>query len=173
MKPNTSKKLVLIAIICLASSFIHNQAIALEPEWISLAELTPENTKVGFHNFQSGKLAIEGKPIKVKKVAVRDGLYAHAPSEILYDISGKGFKSFKGKAGLEDNSWGEVRFKIIGDGKILWESEIVKKEKPQRDAKTVDFVVDVTIVSKLQLIVDDLGNSFSDHSVWINPALGK
>jgi hypothetical protein len=165
------KTLLLIPAILLCLSCDH--AGATDPASMNLSDLAPDSAKVGFHSFQRGKLAIEGNPIKIKHIPVYNGLYAHAPSEVVYNISGLGYNKLRGKAGLEDEAWGEVRFQIIGDGKILWESNIIKKEKKQTPAKADDFLINISNVSKLQLVVDDLGNGFCDHSVWMKPELLK
>jgi hypothetical protein len=140
-------------------------------EWTKLTSLEPKESSVGHGLLKSGKLLSDGKPIRVRGTAVRDGLFAHAPSRIVYDIKDKGYIAIRGSVGLEDIHDGSVKFKILGDGKELWQSENVVIEKGR--AKTARFTINIKDVSELVLVVDDLGYYGWDHSVWISPELGK
>ena len=140
-------------------------------EWTKLTSLEPKESSVGHGLLKSGKLFSDGKPIKVRGTAVRDGLFAHAPSRIVYDIKDKGYTAIRGSAGLEDIHDGSVKFKILGDGKELWQSENVVIEKGR--AETARFTINIKGVSELVFVVDDLGYYGWDHSVWISPELGK
>jgi len=47
----------------------------------------------------------------------RDGIFAHAPSRIVYDNKDKGYAAIRGSTGLEDIHEGTAKFRILGDGK--------------------------------------------------------
>jgi hypothetical protein len=140
-------------------------------EWTELTSLEPKESSVGHGELRSGKLISDGKPIRVRGTAVRDGLFAHAPSRLVYDIKDKGYTAIRGTAGLEDIHDGSVKFKILGDGKELWQSEEIIIQKGR--AKAARFAISIEGVSELVLVVDDLGYYGWDHSVWISPELGK
>lgn len=92
---------------------------------------------------------------------------------LVYDLSRGKFQLFRGKVGLNDGAFGEVQFRIIGDGKELWKSSVIAKKTASKAANDESFLLDVRRIKRLELHVDDLGNGNSDHSVWINPELGQ
>ena len=140
-------------------------------EWTKLTALVPKESSVGHGALKIGKLVSNGRPIKVRGLVVRDGFFAHAPSRLVFDIKDKGYTAIKGSAGLEDIHDGSVKFKILGDGKELWQSEEVVIQNGR--AKAARFAINIKDVSELVLVVDDLGYFGWDHSVWISPELGK
>src|SRR6202012_2665558 len=76
---------------------------------------------------------------------------------------------FQAKVGLDDSAGGKgsVAFLVIGDGKILWQSELMTGQQP---AESVD--VDVKNVKVLELRVTDGGNgSSNDHADWADAAI--
>jgi len=98
------------------------------------------------------------------------GLYAHVPAVYEYDLN-KGWTTFSSVIGLQDNAttWPSfVKFVVKGDGKVLYES------KPLKRPNTEKLSVDVSGVSKLELIVESAGkdNHFC-WSIWCNPQLKR
>jgi hypothetical protein len=142
---------------------------------LSLTKLTPLVRQQGF-----GSMAIDmpvnagnGSSKQWDRLSVqysfyKKGIGTHASSYIVYDIGGK-FKRFTSDIGIdtEANSKGTVVFKIFGDDKLLYQSDIIKRfDYP----KHVD--VDITHVKKFALIVDDGGDGITDdHADWLNPQL--
>ena len=161
--------------LCLLVPNLHSQELTpLELsrlEWTKLTTVPPKESQVGWGKLVSGELIWNGKPMKMRRSALGDGFFAHAPSRLVFDLKDKGYTALKGSAGLEDGFNGSVQFKILGDGKELWQSDPIVMEKGR--AKTARYALDIEGVSELVLIVDDLGNATNDHSVWIKPELGK
>ncbi len=99
------------------------------------------------------------------------GLWAHAPSEYEFRLPLK-WKTFTTHYGINQfrglPTTGSVQFLILGDGKELFRSEVI------RDSKLRDVTLDISKINQLQLIVENAndGNS-SDWSVWLNPELQR
>jgi len=165
----------ILVFVHLAVPDLHSQELSSSElgglEWTKLTSLVPKESSVGHGELKIGKLVSNGRPVKVRGSVVRDGFFAHAPSRLVFDIKDKGYTAIKGSAGLEDIHDGSVKFKILGDGRELWQSENVVIEKGR--AKTARFAINIKGVSELVLVVDDLGYYGWDHSVWISPELGK
>jgi len=92
------------------------------------------------------------------------GIGTHANSEIVYDLTNKGFTRFQSQVGLdqEANSSGSITFQVLLDGQKVFDSGVMKKSTP---SKLVD--VDVKGKKELKLIVTDAGDGNSnDHADW-------
>ncbi len=69
-----------------------------------------------------------------------------------------------GVDGEVSKSSASVEFFVVGDGKILWQSGVMKAGDPAKD-----FSVDLTGVKMLLLKVSDAGDGISfDHADWAN-----
>jgi hypothetical protein len=93
------------------------------------------------------------------------GIGTHAPGQFCIRLDGKGLH-FKALVGIDDvtNGQGSSAFKIIGDNKVLWSSEIIKGAQPP-----VKVDVDISGVKLLELIVtagDD--GPDADHADWVD-----
>lgn len=96
-----------------------------------------------------------------------DGLYAHAPSNYTYQLGGK-WKSLTGSCGIIDGRDGTVGFQILGDGRELFKTGVLK------DGKLGEFNLDLTGVKELQLITNDGGDGRgSDWGTWLDPVLAR
>jgi serine/threonine-protein kinase len=135
---------------------------------IYLCDCNETRSRVGWYRFMKGRLdgwEVNGRP-------VMKGIFAHAPSEVLYDIGSYHMAVLDGSVGVgrvTTNS--EMRFKIFGDDKLLWESGVVRQGRDPGKSLTERFSVDVSEVKRLRLLVDPLGPRQSDNAVWINPRL--
>jgi hypothetical protein len=95
------------------------------------------------------------------EVAV-DGLFAHAPARHRFALGG-GWKRLQGQVGVNDGHGGSVVFRILGDGKELFNSGRIA------DHVAHPFAVAVAGVDRLELIVDDGGDGASgDWGVWLD-----
>jgi hypothetical protein len=175
----TFMRSILVSVTLLFSGLLalnlHSQELSSSElgrfKWTKLTTLELKESEVGHGQLQIGRLISDGKPMRVRGTPVRDGFFAHAPSRLVFDIKDKGYKALKGRAGLEDIHEGSVKFKILGDGKELWQSEDVVIQNGR--AKIVRFALNIEGVSELVLSVEDLGRNWYDHSVWIEPEIGK
>lgn len=101
------------------------------------------------------------------------GLGAHANSEIVYDIEGKGFDFFESYIGIDQNAKGKASsatFEVWVDGEKTFESQVFKSNTEHEFIK-----VPVTGAKEVKLVTTDAkdnGNSF-DHTVWADAKFTK
>ncbi|GAA5116322.1 NPCBM/NEW2 domain-containing protein [Luteolibacter yonseiensis] len=95
------------------------------------------------------------------------GLYAHAPARHVWELDGS-WKSLQGRAGIADGHDGTVRFVIEGDGKLLWQSDVVKA------GKSLPFQADLSGIRKLTLRTEDGGDETrGDWGLWLAPEISR
>ncbi|RDY27320.1 DUF5011 domain-containing protein [Romboutsia weinsteinii] len=99
------------------------------------------------------------------------GFGIHANGKITYDLSGKGYDNFEALLGVDmsmvSQNKSSITFKIVGDGKTLATTNVIKHED-----NMVHINVPVNGVNELVIEVNDGGNgNSSDHSVIANPKL--
>jgi len=98
------------------------------------------------------------------------GLGTHAVSQVVYNLEGK-FRVFESEIGVDTEAIepATVVFKIVGDGKILYESKVMKKwDKPKH------VNLNIKGVNQLVLVVEDGGDGINnDHAGWYNTKLTK
>jgi hypothetical protein len=117
---------------------------SLLPDELDLAKLEPVQ---GFNRSMPGRtLSIGGK-------AYESGIATGANAEVEYDLLGL-YDTFSALVGVDDNSMfeGNVEFIVIGDGKELWRSGVLKKGDEPRPVKiglagTSRFVLKVSTAS--------------------------
>lgn len=145
--------------------------------FLELQELTPESADVKNDKFRVNETKW-GLPIYNKGTVYDRGMWAPAPSTIVYKLDGKYTRftvralvsSFKGKPTqmevlekelLKPRS-GTVRFGVGGDGVTLYESDTVTYA-----SGPVEIDVDITDVRTLVLEVSDAdGSDLLDFAVW-------
>lgn len=119
--------------------------------------------------------ARKNKNIKVRQLGeiktFEKGLGIHANGKIIYDLSDKNYDKFEAllgvDMGIKAQTRSSIKFKIIGDGKVLVSTDTIKYDD---DAVYVN--VDVKGVNELTIEVNDAGNgNSSDHAVIANPKL--
>ena len=104
-------------------------------------------------------------PLCVQGKKYERGIGAHAISRMLFSIGGKA-KSISGAVGADDNNMYvcKMQFKILGDGKTLWKSGIMKKGD-----KVKPFNVSLKGMDKVLLLVEECGDGIMyDHADWLN-----
>lgn len=135
---------------------------------IYLSDLTEIRANVGSWQLMKGIL----NTWEVNGETVGHGLFAHAPSEVVFNINGLGMQFLKGSVGFgRVNVNSSAQFKIFGDSKLLWKSRVLKQGPRAGESMIEKFSVSVRSVRNLRLEVDDLGDRNSDHSIWIDPVL--
>jgi hypothetical protein len=129
--------------------------------WISALDLT--NAHQGWGKPGVDK-SVDGHPISIAGRKYDHGFGTHSIGRFDIDLHGTA-THFHAEVGVDDDAkinTGTVIFRVIGDGKVLWTSGILKRAQ---SAKTVD--VDLTGVKQLQLRVGDAGDGFqNDHADW-------
>lgn len=110
-----------------------------------------------------------GNPITLNGVVYGKGLGVHANSEVTYDLGGR-YSSFISDVGLDDEytaNGGSVRFFVIADGEVLYDSDNMRSTSA---TQTVN--VSVVGVRELKLRVTDAGDGdTSDHADWADARL--
>lgn len=109
----------------------------------------------------------EGRAFRAGAGARARGIGTHAPSEIAYRLDGA-YASFRATAIAAENG-GTVVFKVIGDGRELFTSAVLR-------GAGQEAAIDVLVggVEELRLIVTDAGDGYNaDMANWIGARLEK
>jgi hypothetical protein len=114
-------------------------------------------------------MSIEGNPMRIGGKEFVHGIGTHAVSRFTLNLFG-GADRFTAAVGIDDEQTTEnasVVFNILGDGKVLWTSGIVRASDPPRDAH-----VELKGINELALEVMDGGNGIgNDHADWADAKL--
>jgi alpha-galactosidase len=132
-----------------------------ESIWVSNLDLTKAVT--GWGHAQADK-SIEKKPLTIAGQTYARGIGMHATGTLYIDLAGRA-EAFRAKVGVDDEvtaGQGSVVFKLVGDGRVLFDSGVMKGGQP---AKPVD--VNLKGVNTLLLLVGDAGDNINyDHGDW-------
>jgi len=141
-----------------------------------LSDMTAKSAKVGWGSLQKDK-SVAGGTITLLRQGVDatydKGLGAHANSEVVYDIEGKGFDFFESYIGIDQAAKGQkssATFEIWVDGEKKYASDVFRANTDHGYVK-----VPVTGAKEVTLITTDAkdsGNS-SDHTIWADAKFGK
>ena len=147
----------ILSALCLSAALASQAA---ETVWLTSLDLT--KMKQGFGQPQSDR-SIREQPLSISGQKFEHGVGTHASSTLWIDLAG-GTDKFLASVGVDDAAGGagSVTFKIVGDGRKLWESGVMKTNQA---AKPVDL--DVKGVRTLLLLVGDAGDGIAfDHADW-------
>jgi alpha-galactosidase len=107
--------------------------------------------------------SVDGKPLSIGGVKFEHGVGTHASSTYRLGLDGRG-KRFTAQVGVDDEVGqnGSVSFEVTGDGKLLWESGVMRRgDKPK------PVSVDLRGIKTLVLSVGDGGDDINyDHADW-------
>ena len=109
-------------------------------------------------------LSVDNHKLSIGGQSFDRGLGTHADSTLYVDLkrSAVSFSAYVGVDGEESNSTASLKFYVIGDGKILWRSGVMRGTDP---AKSLS--VDLTGITNLLLKVDTATDDISfDHADW-------
>lgn len=142
-----------ISVCCTAS--------AAETVWLSSLDLSKMSS--GWGKPLKDK-AVQGRPMSIGGQKFKCGVGTHASSRMYLDLGG-GCDAMKASVGVDDEvggNVGSVEFRVYGDGKLLWQSGVLKAGQ---GAKTLD--VKLRGVDTLLLLVDPAGDGINfDHADW-------
>jgi alpha-galactosidase len=151
------KKLLLVWLVAAASA----SGSAAETVGLQTLDLTPMRQGYGKPQIDRG---IREKPLSIAGQQFEHGVGTHASSTLWINLAG-GSTRFQAAVGVDDatgNDKASVTFKVVGDGRTLWQSGVMKLGQP---AKKVD--VDLTGLQSLILMVGDAGDGIEfDHANW-------
>lgn len=140
------------------------------PDEIYLSDIEPVVEKSGWGNVEMDR-AVSGRPISINGKRFEKGIGTHSVSEIEYDLEGI-FSYFTAKVGIDDGNRsekGSVEFIVLGDGKELWRSGIMRKSD---GIKELNLKIDG--IKRILLKVEDGGDgSDYDHADWAEAKLKK
>ena len=111
------------------------------------------------------KQSVDGHSLTIGGKSFKRGLGTHAESALFVKLDG-GARNFLASVGVDDevtnNPAASVEFFVIGDGKELWRSGVMRGGDTARDC-----VADVSGVKSLLLKVGDAGDGIAfDHADW-------
>jgi alpha-galactosidase len=156
----TLKWLALAAVAVSAAAFYAQVRAA---ETVSLGALDVSKVQQGWGKPQANK-SVEGHPLAIGGKKFEQGLGTHAVSTLYIDLKG-GALRFTGFAGVDDEvkkSVGSVEFRVLGDGRELWKSKVLRAGKASEK-----FDINLKGVRTLLLLVGDAGDGISyDHADW-------
>jgi len=135
-------------------------AVAADTVWLDSLDLS--NLRQGFGTAQVNR-SMRETPLSIAGTKFERGVGTHANSTLWLNLGG-GSEKFTATVGLDDaaNGTGSVVFRILGDGKKLFESEVMKPGMP---GKKVDL--NLRGVRSLLLQVADGGDGIDyDHGDW-------
>ena len=149
---------------------------ALPADSIPLTQLMPHQIDGGMasvglnRSYASIWWAPEPKPLRIGDRTFQGGLGTRANNAISYRLDGR-YRRFQAWVGLDahvlDKPEASVIFKVFGDGRVLFESGVMR---PSDVAKRVD--VSVGGVTELKLVAEDAGDGHeSDHADWAEAVL--
>ena len=107
--------------------------------------------------------SVSAGPLSIAGRVFDRGLGVHSKTELDYSIGG-GYETLVATIGIDDvvRPSGNVVFRVLGDGKVLFDSGGLTGQDPPRD-----MMVEVKGVNTLTLIVDyGDGLDLSDHADW-------
>ncbi len=160
-----------LLIFLLAAGIIAN-GLCADPSATPLAGLAPDSNAQGWGTLQIDK-AVSGSPLVIAGRTFTHGLGTHAASEIVYTLEDE-CETFTAWVGVDDHlkahldaKNASVVFQVIGDGKTLFESGIMRMGDAAKEVK-----VPLKGVTQLKLIVTDAGDGNScDHADWADATL--
>ncbi len=132
-------------------------------ETIGLDELDLARMTAGWGQPRANR-SVQDQLIRIAGQGYDRGAGTHAHSVLYVALDGAA-TAITGAAGIDDEVDGalaSVRFRVLGDGKVLWDSGVRKANDP-----AVPFEIDLRGVRTLVLIADPAGDGVSfDHADW-------
>ena len=116
----------------------------------------------------SARKSVDGNPLSVGGKKFERGIGTHAISTFLLHPGGKG-RRFTASVGVDDEAGpkASLDFCVLGDGKVLWDSGVMKKGDVARNLD-----IDIGRVKLLGLLVTDAGDGIDyDHADWCDARL--
>jgi len=110
--------------------------------------------------------SLDGKILTIAGKTFERGFATHSVSSLLILLDGKA-TAFTAQVGIDDEVAGHdpaVEFQLVGDGKQLWSSGIMRLGDTAKPCS-----VQLSGVKKLELLVTDGGNgNYYDHAEWVD-----
>ena len=144
-------------------------ALAAQQQTLWLDELDVGTIKSGFGQAQRNR-SISGAPLTMAGKVFSRGIGHHTQGEIAIALPKTSVPmTFRAVVGIDDDvaDQGHTRFRVVGDGRELWQSDFVTgADEP------LPCEVDVTGVELLLLICDEGPEGYAfDHTDWCDARL--
>ena len=140
------------------------------PHELWLSDIEPVSGTAGYRSVEYDK-AVSGRPLLLGGITHERGIGTHAISDIIYNIHGL-YETFTALVGIDENAgrdFGTVEFVVIGDGKELWRTRVMRKGDPPQSC-----TVSMRGVHLLHLKVTDAGDTnHYDHADWVNAKISR
>lgn len=141
-----------------------------------VSDLTPVATNIAWGGYKIDKSPSGGTIGLIRQgleTTYAKGIGAHAKSEIIYNIEGKGFDFFESYIGIDQAMKGQgssAKFEVWVDGENYFASDVFGSNTSSEFVK-----VPVTGVKEVKLITTDAGinGNTADHTVWADAKLTK
>jgi NPCBM/NEW2 domain len=130
---------------------------------VHLDELDIGKASIGWGTVQRDK-SVGGNPLRLAGAEYERGVGTHADSTMHLELDGRTTR-FTALVGVDDEAANpaSVRFRVIGDGAVLFDSGVM------RPTERLKIDIDTTGVRQMTLHVDDAGDGDSwDHADWAN-----
>jgi len=130
---------------------------------VSLSELDLSQVEQDWGEPQANR-SVQNRTLSLGGQSFTNGLGTHAFSQFILDAQGRA-ETFAAQVGVDDEvgkGRGSVIFKVIGDGRTLWQSPVLRSgDMPQPVTVKLDGV------KLLALLVEDGGDGIEkDHADW-------
>ncbi len=135
---------------------------------VYLSDLSWVSATSGYLTVQKDT-SIKGNTISLRGTTYTKGIGTHAASDIVYQLNGN-YTTFISDVGIDDevNGNGSVIFRVIGDGKVLYQSAILTGTSPINSInRSVAGVQQLT----LEVVSSIPGTIDYDHSDWAGARL--
>jgi hypothetical protein len=156
--------LTFIVALTLLASMLAGSSANAEPVATHLSEVDFAGIKQGWGK-PTPDASVGGADLAVGGDSFEKGIGVHAEFTWKLNLDGKGVE-FRAKAGMQDACPGLVEFIVRGDGRDLWRSGPMHGGEKAKEIK-----VALVGVKELELYVDPLGDTTSDHADWIDPVI--
>jgi hypothetical protein len=133
----------------------------------ALTAFKPTTAKVGWGKPTFNRVPDEQVLLECDGQIFESGIYAHAPSQFVYQLSGQ-WNRLQGHVGLAAGHEGSVVFEIVGDGRSLWKSKVVDT------GDALEFDVALDGIQQLELLTHTTDDGASgDWGLWLAPLLKR
>nr|WP_245339418.1 NPCBM/NEW2 domain-containing protein [Paenibacillus shirakamiensis] len=150
--------------------------VAVTSDYAYLSDLNAVSARVGWGDLKKDKAPAGGTITLLRQGApatYTKGLGAHANSEVVYNVEGKGYDSFESYVGIDQaakNSVASATFEVYVDGIKVYSSGVFKSGTDH------EFVqVPITGAKEIKLVTTDANDNgiSSDHTVWADAKFTK
>jgi alpha-galactosidase len=185
LKSKSMKRILILSAVALA----FYSCSLIPPKKIYLEELDFSKMETGWGTVRA-KLSCDSNLLTVAGKVYDHGVGTHAISKMMIDLCGdtnsrrdakfcvstnekscvSGAVKFHAQVGVDDesaNAMASIEFFILGDGRILWQSGLMKMGDP---AKKVE--ISLKGIKKLALYISDGGDcNYYDHADWLEACI--